>query len=345
VAKRIDSRLWALAALQAAVTISWQAYAYFQPLLLARFGFTTLAGLLGWYLVFAGTTLAPLAGDASDRLVRSGGTRFPVIRAGVALAVASFVAVAVTARADAESPLRFVLPLFVAIWIAGMTLFQAPALAIVRDLESGRPLSTAMAPVVAATVLPAALWPWVEALLARTGGSMTFLAGGIAVAGTAAALGRSVPVVARDDAGDAGAGLPVAFGCGLLSAVAVVLGTDLVPARLAEASGFAYAIALVGVAAALMAFVLGGISRTAGAAALTVGAAATVACGALAPLCTGTPSAVVVSIGTGAGLGLHLATALPVALSARPAGRAGLVTGVYLAGAVVGNALVRFVAA
>ena len=48
--------VWALAALQGAVTLSWMAYAYHQPRLLAHFGFEGLAGLLGWYLVFAGTT-------------------------------------------------------------------------------------------------------------------------------------------------------------------------------------------------------------------------------------------------------------------------------------------------
>jgi len=40
--------VWALAALQAAVTLSWMAYAYHQPRLLAHFGFDALAGILGW---------------------------------------------------------------------------------------------------------------------------------------------------------------------------------------------------------------------------------------------------------------------------------------------------------
>ena len=149
----MGGRLGALVALQAAVAVAWKAYVYFQPRLLAHFGFDALASVFGWYLALAGTTLAPLAGDASDRLVRGGGDRFPVVRAGVALAGVSFLAVALTVLAEAGSPVRFVLPLFVAVWIAGMTLFQAPALAIVRDLDSGRPLSATMAPVVAATVL------------------------------------------------------------------------------------------------------------------------------------------------------------------------------------------------
>src|SRR6185436_17176773 len=77
-----DRRRWALAALQAAVTLSWMAYGYYQPRLLAHFGFETMAGILAWYLALAGTTLGPLAGDASDRLVRSGGGRFSIVRAG-----------------------------------------------------------------------------------------------------------------------------------------------------------------------------------------------------------------------------------------------------------------------
>src|SRR5262245_19278556 len=182
--------MWALAALQATVTLSWMAYAYFQPRFLAHFGFESLAGVLAWYLAFAGSTLAPLAGDASDRLVRRGGDRFPVVRAGVALAGASFVAVAVTAHAEGGSPARYALPLFVAIWIAGMSVFQAPALAIVHDGGTAGELPQLLSPLVVATTLPPALWPWIEPVLARLGGPVTFLAGGIAVVGTALALGR-----------------------------------------------------------------------------------------------------------------------------------------------------------
>jgi len=337
-------RVWALAALQAAVTIAWMAYGYFQPRLLARFGFESLAGLLAWYLAFAGTTLAPLAGDASDRLVRSGGDRFPVVRAGVALAAASFVAVAVTARAEAGGLARFVLPLFVAIWIAGMTVFQAPALALVRDVAAPGEVPSALSPVVVATTLPLALWPWIEPALAALGGAATFLAGGVAVVATAAALGRSVavPVAApRPNDGARGGSVLVAFACGLASAAVVVLATDLVPGAIAR-DGAAGRAALAGLAASLVAALAAPLVRALGAVgALVGGLAIALACRAVAPWCAGAIGAGAVSVLAGAGLGLHLGAALPFVLSAQPAGRAGLTTGLYLAGAVVGSQVAR----
>jgi hypothetical protein len=337
--------VWALAALQAAVTLSWMAYAYHQPLLLAHFGFESLAGLLGWYLVFAGTTLAPLAGDASDRLVRSGGRRFPVVRAGVALAAASFLAVAVTARADAASPVRWVLPLFVAIWIAGMTVFQAPALAMLRDVEAAGDVAGAAAPLVVATVLPTAAWPLVEATLARLGGTMTFLAGGIAVVATAVAVGTTVDVTPpREEAPETPTGerLLLAFAGGLVSAVMVLVATDLVPARLADRAGTSAAVfgAIAGVVAALSARPAARYGVRTGAwrsivESMLMGGTAYAGATAVGGVALGAFLAAI----AGAGLALTLASTLPLALATGARTRAGLVSGLYLAGAVIGSRL------
>jgi hypothetical protein len=337
---------WALAGLQAAVTLSWMAYGYHQPRLLARFGFETLAGILGWYLALAGTTLAPLAGDASDRLVRSGGDRLPIVRAGVALAGASFLAVALTAGAHADSGVRFVLPLFVAVWIAGMTVFQAPALAILRDGSGPADLGSAMVPVVLATTLPMALWPWVETLLERAGGSLTFLAGGLAVVGTAVAVGRTAVLGdARPTPGDAASPPPGrAFACGVASAAVVVLATELVPAALAHRAGLGPSslAALATMAASLAVFAAARIGRTFGSGPALVLGLSVAAAGRAAVAAVGGPvGALAVVAVTGLGLGLHLATALPFALARASSGRAGLSTGLYVGGAMLGSQVVR----
>jgi hypothetical protein len=344
-----DRRRWALAALQAAVTLSWMAYAYHQPRLLAHFGFETLAGILAWYLALAGTTLAPLAGDASDRLVRSGGNRFPVVRAGVALAAASFVAVAVTARAGGDSPARFVLPLFVAVWIAGMTVFQAPALAIVRDGADVRDLPSAMVPIVLATTVPLALWPWLEPVLEQSGGTLTFLAGGIAVVGTALALGATVEV-AHDERGVTADAMPVpspawAFACGVASAVVVLLATELVPAVLGARVGLgggSWLAALTMIVGSAVVPLAPRVAATLGSGrALALGVAIAVLGRVVAIPVGGVGAALAIAVVTGLGLGLHLATALPFALSSAPTGRAGLTTGLYVAGAMLGSRVVH----
>jgi hypothetical protein len=338
-------RLWALAALQASVALAWTAYGYFQPRLLAHFGFEALSGVLAWYLAFAGTTLAPLAGDASDRLVRGGGDRFPVVRAGVALAAASFVAVAVTAAAEGGSPVRFVLPLFVAVWIAGMLLFQAPALAIVRDVEGedGRGVPP-IAPLVAATALPSALWPLLEPRLAALGASVTFLAGGVAVVGTALALGRTAALPPRPDPPSrARMPLVVPFAAGVASAIVVLLATDVVPGALAASGAAASTLATVaGLACAVAAPAATRAGALVGApAALLGGLGGGLVAWAVVPWCHGLGAAVAVAVAVGLAESLHLATALPFALAAEPRGRAGLVAGLYVAGAVLGSRLVH----
>jgi len=340
------SSVWALAALQAAVTVSWMAYAYHQPRLLAHFGFEALSGLLAWYLALAGTTLAPLAGDASDRLVRSGGDRFPVVRAGVFLAGVSFVAVAVTAAAEGGSPIRWLLPLFVAVWIAGMTIFQAPALAIVRDVSAPGAVSPAMAPIVLATTLPLAAWPLVEALLQRLGGTGTFLAGGVAVVGTALALGRTAGVAPERPAGDAPE--PVgglrAFACGLASAVVVMVASERVPIVLGGAvgvgpAGFSAVVMIVATVVAPLVARMG--DRIPTGPALVTGLVVALAGFAAARIVVGPGVAVAVAMGTGLGLGLHLGTALPFVLARVASGRAGLATGLYVGGAMLGGRLVQ----
>jgi hypothetical protein len=273
------------------------------------------------------------------------------VRAGVALAAASFVAVAVTARAEAGSSLRFLLPLFVAVWIAGMSVFQAPALAIVRDATDADGLPAAMPPLVLATVLPTAAWPWVQVALERLGGSATFLAGGVAVVGTALALGRSAdlrPAAPRDDApAGSGGSLAGAFACGLASAAVVVLATDRVPAALAgPAIGVATLAAIAGIVAALGATPAARAGmRVGGVRALVAGLVVAALCRVAAAASPGALGAIAIAGVAGGALALHLANALPVVLVADHGRRAGLATGLYLGGAMLGSRLAALASA
>jgi hypothetical protein len=230
-------------------------------------------------------------------------------------------------------------PFFVAIWIAGMTVFQAPALAILRDVAAAR---DPVAPVVIATVVPAALWPWIEPVLARAGGSLTFLVGGAAVVAAATVLGRSVDVTPRDVDGAPAADVRplVPFACGLGSAVAVLSATSLVPAALPVRADLGATI--VAVTGALAALAIRGSAWSDAATMIVAGLVVTVLCRVVAPWAAG-PLGVVVAVAAGIGVGCHLATALPFALSARPVGRAGLTSGLYVAGAAIGSVLVRTV--
>jgi hypothetical protein len=341
-------RLAALAALQAAVTLSWMAYAYYQPRLLARFGFESLAAILAWYLTVMSSTLAPLAGAASDRLVRRGGDRFAVVRVGAGLAAASFLAVAAVALADGDSPVRWVLPLFVAVWIAGMTIFQAPALALVRDVVGDRPVAPAMPPLIAATVLPQALWPWLECVLAGLGGSATFLAGGCAVVGTALGLGRTADVrPIEETAGAVHAGVapggPVrAFACGVASGLVALLAADLVPPAGTGTQG-GFLAAGVAATAAVVAPLASRVATAFGNGRTLVAGLALAVLLRLVVVSIDGGAAPAVAIAMGVALALHLASALPFALAALSPARAGVATGLYLGGAALGSRIAGLV--
>ena len=131
------------------------------------------------------------------------------------------------------------LPLFVAVWIAGMTVFQAPALAIVRDVSAPGEVSSAMVPVILATTVPIACWPLVETLLQGTGGSRDVPLRRRRGRRHRAARSAGLPDVARDLDADATPEPPGglrAFACGIASAVTVLLATDRVPAAMAAAA-------------------------------------------------------------------------------------------------------------
>ena len=157
--------MYALAVLQLVITLGWMAYAHFQTPLLEDFGFGSLVGFVGLYLTAVGATLAPLVGGLGDRIASRGGDRFSLVVVGGLVAGATFVAVASTIVVRPDGPLRFVVLALVLVWIAAMTVLQAPALSLLPNIASSTASSTRwpalMPPLVIATVLPNVLWPFV----------------------------------------------------------------------------------------------------------------------------------------------------------------------------------------
>jgi hypothetical protein len=181
-----------LGAIQLAVTLGWMAYAHFQPRILDDIGLNRLDTHLSVYVAAAGTMLGPLAGGLADLTVRRAGSRFPVVVAGGFLAGVLFVAVALAIGPHAPGPLRDAIPMLIVLWIAAMVVLQAPSLALAGDLSRPEVLP-AVASMVAATMLPLAVWPWLAAALDRAGGTMVFVAGGVVVVTATLLVRRLVP--------------------------------------------------------------------------------------------------------------------------------------------------------
>jgi hypothetical protein len=351
--------VYALAALQLVVTLGWMIYASFQASLLERFGFASFEGLLSLYLGLAGATLAPLVGGIGDRIAGRGGHRFPLVVAGGLLAGATFVAVAATVAAQPLGALRWLLLGLVLLWIAAMTILQAPVLSLLPSASRSDRWPVVVSPLVVATVLPTVLWPAARGALERLGGPTAFLAGGaLVLAATFALRGAfQAPDVALASAPGASplervgtersgrAFVGIIFAVGIASAFVTRLASDVVPAILASRLGSGGStLALLSAttlgAATLLAPSLGALGAAVGSPrSLVWSLVVAVICGSLAPLCSSIASAGAVSVVLGAALALHLDSALPFSLGSLSLDRAGLSAGLYLGGVFAGSQL------
>jgi len=344
-----------LGAVQLAVTLGWLAYAHFQPRIMDEIGLARFDALLAGYVAAAGAMLGPLAGGLADFTLRRAGSRFPVIVAGGFLAGVLFVAVALAIGANAPGPLRSAIPLLIALWVAAMTVLQAPALALVGDVASPEQLPVTAAPLVVATTLPFAVWPWVAVVLDRAGGPTVFLLGGVAVVAATLLVRRLVASRAAQaprtvDAGSAGPGYyGGAFALGVSSAFVALLASRLVPVTLAGRlervdpslfSGIAFA------ASGVLAPPLGRAAVTVGRRrALVASFVLAAVCALWARVASGGGSVAVLLLVLGAALALHLDCALPVAFDSGSGARTGLCAGLYLGGVMAGaEAALRLVA-
>lgn len=351
------SGVYALAALQLVVTLGWMTYASFQAPLVERFGFAALSGVLSLYLGLAGATLAPIVGGLADRLAARGASRIPVLVTGGMLAGATFIGVATSlAAVDPRGPLRWVFLVLVLLWIAAMTILQAPALSLLPAVASSKRWPLVASPLVVATVLPTALWPLVRRALDGLGGVAVYAAGGVLVVAATlllrgafetASRAPEAPVRSSEEA--ALGSLALVFAVGIVSAFVTRLASDVVPTILAmrvawgDANPALFSAATLGVGT-LLAPTLGGVGASFGSRSGALGSVVVaVLCGVAAPLASSLVGAGGIAVALGAALALHLDCALPFSLESLPASRAGLSAGLYLGGVFAGSQLAPLV--
>ena len=348
--------VYALAAVQLVVTSGWMAYAQFQPKLLERFGLTELASPLALYLGLTGSILSPAVGWLGDRVARRGKARVPIMATGGLLAGATFVAVALTTAVHLVGAFRWLLVGLIALWVAAMTVLQAPALSLIPATARPERWPVATAPLVVATVLPIAVWPFVREALDRSGGPLVFAAGGVAVVIATLALRRTanasvaaVPKPVRPGVSGLlrvgiGAAL-VAFILGSVSALVTQLAGVVVPGILAarvgggEAARGVIAAIPLGISAVVAPSVAPLTVASGKQVPLVASVVTAIVCGLAASLCGSILTATIVAVLTGGALAVFLDCALPFAFELLPSNAFGLSSGLYLGGAFAGSRL------
>lgn len=170
-----------LAALDAAIIISWIAYHNYQPKLLTNFGFTHLT----FFLVAAKSVvlflMPPIAGYIADHLRRKNGTRLAVITSGVSLTAMIFMAVASLIALAPTGGLRLIFPFMIVLWLISMNIFHSPALSMIEMFAPKEKLTKIMAIFTVVADLLFALEPSVIELIDFLGAPATFITGGVLV--------------------------------------------------------------------------------------------------------------------------------------------------------------------
>ena len=85
-------RVWGIAALQGAITLSWVVYNLYLPIFLVQLGLShqvAIALLVGENALEA--LIEPVLGRFSDRQQKSSGSRIPIITIGIVLSSAIFI--------------------------------------------------------------------------------------------------------------------------------------------------------------------------------------------------------------------------------------------------------------
>jgi MFS family permease len=174
-------QVWGLAALLAAIILSWMAYGFYQPIILQQLDFVELAGWLGIVQGLLVAIIEPLIGRFSDRLQQRLGSRLPMISMGVVLAGLIFVTVSLLVERNLPVGIRWIFPVLMTAWVIATIIFRGPAIALLTQFAPLTELPQANAILVFVLGLVGAIGVMWDTLLYSMGASVTFLVGAIAL--------------------------------------------------------------------------------------------------------------------------------------------------------------------
>ena len=181
-----------VAALQAAITLTWMLYRLYLPQLLAGFGFAGFDRGITILEDSLAITIEPFAGWLSDKQRHWMGTRFPLIVVGTILSSVLFIAIpAIFIFGNPVSPLRWMLPVVIVAWSMAMAMFRSPAVSLLGQYATQTQLPQAMSLLVFVGGLAGAARPLSGDFILNLGPAFAFAIGSFVLLGAVAFL-RSV---------------------------------------------------------------------------------------------------------------------------------------------------------
>jgi len=181
-----------VAALQAAITLTWMLYRLYLPQLLAGFGFAGFDRGITILEDSLAITIEPFAGWLSDKQRQWMGTRFPLIVVGTILSSVLFIAIpAIFIFGNPVSPLRWMLPGVIVAWSIAMGMFRSPAVSLLGQYATQTQLPQAMSLLAFVGGLVGAAKPVAGDFILNLGPAFAFAIGSFVLLGAVAFL-RSV---------------------------------------------------------------------------------------------------------------------------------------------------------
>ncbi len=178
------AEIYSLAALNAALAISWIAYHEYQPALLQDFGLNNYDKFLMFAKASILVFIPPLSGYVADRMGSRISKQFIVYNTGITLTAIVFMIVASIISFEPGIVGQKLLPVMIVLWLISMNIFYSPANSLLQLFAPQRKLPLAMAAIIFVIEGTYALEPVILQLVRTLGAGLTFFIGGILVGGT-----------------------------------------------------------------------------------------------------------------------------------------------------------------
>ena len=125
-------KVWGIAAVQGAITLTWVIYNLYFPLLLVELGLSKELALTLLIVENAlESIIEPIFGGLADRQQRLFGSKIPIISIGIILSSALFLAIpCFVSFSNSQNMGQWILPCLAVMWATTMAIFRSPAMAL-----------------------------------------------------------------------------------------------------------------------------------------------------------------------------------------------------------------------